>query len=349
MYSLKDLLIKCVNMQASDLHIIEGAPPVLRVNGDLIKLGEEKMESEDIKNIVHYILKNNISKYERYGDFDTAFELEDVGRFRVNIFKEKRCDALALRVLKSKIPTLDEIYFPKVVKEFTKENRGLILVTGQTGCGKSTTLASMIEEINRTRACHIITLEDPIEYIYEYKKSIISQREIGKDTRGFDEGLNAALREDPDVILIGEMRDLSTIKTAITAAETGHLVLSTLHTSGACESIDRIINVFPKEGQEEIKIQLSGVLKGVIYQKLIKTKDNKGRRAAYEIMKVVPAIRKLIRDGKTYLIPSLIETGKKYGMITMDMCITSLYKDGFISREDALNNSSDKNLFEKSY
>lgn len=347
MHLLEILLIKAVEMEASDLHIKTDVIPVLRINGELKRIGEKVISAEEIRMMTVEILKDRIAEYDLCGECDTAYELKGIGRFRINIFKERGNDTFAVRIIKNNIPSLDELCFSHLIKEFTKEDRGLILVTGPTGSGKSTTLASMIKEINETRSCHIITLEDPIEYVHEDRKSLISQREIGKDTKGYEEGLYVALREDPDIILVGEMRSVNAIKIAITAAETGHLVFSTLHTLGSCETIDRIINVFPKEEQEEIKIQLSLVLKGVICQKLIKRKDKKGRVAAFEIMKTVPSIKNLIREGKTFQIPALIQTGKKYGMITMDRSLAALYRKGYIDREEALINCSDKNILEK--
>lgn len=331
-------------MKASDLHIKRNVSPVIRVNGELFELKGSIVTSEEIRVMVEKILGDRIYEYHKLGEFDVGYEVNELGRFRVNVFKEMGGDSIAIRVISDKIKSLDEISFNNSIKEFAKEDRGLILVSGAAGSGKSTTIASLIEEINKTECKHIITLEDPVEYIYKHKKSIISQREIGRDTMGFKEGLRAVLREDPDVILIGEMRDADTISMAINAAETGHLVLSTIHTYGTCETIDRIVNSFPKGLHEQIKLQLSLVLKGVVWQKLIKSCKGEGRCAAMEVMKVIPSIKNLIREGKTYQIQSVIQTSSKYGMITMDRYISELYKRGLISREEVLRNCTEKIL-----
>lgn len=343
MYCLKDLLLKAIKVNASDVHLYSGSPPIFRIQGELVKLEGELLTSYDTKNMAQEILKEYVTKYEEEGEYDTAYELNNCGRFRVSIFKENKNDAIALRVINNNIPSLEEIHCPEIIEEFTNESNGLILVTGPTGCGKSTSIASMINEINNTRACHIITLEDPIEYIYRNNKSIINQREIGRDTKSFDKGLKAALREDPDVIVIGEVRNKEEIKTAVMAAETGHLVFATLHTMGASEAIERIINAFPKEEQNEIKIRLSMILKGVIYQKLIKTSDNKKRIAVFEVMNSTPSIKNLIREGKTHQIQTVMQTGKKDGMMTIDMSLVSLYNKGYINKQDILINCKDKN------
>lgn len=348
MYSLKELLKRAIEIDASDLHIVVGAKPAFRIDGELKWFLEEELKAEDVSVMVNEILKEKTSQYNMYGEYDTAYEVKDLGRFRVNVFKERNKDAIAIRIIKDKILTLDEIGAPEIIGEFIKEKRGLILITGQTGSGKSTTIASMIQEINLKRSCRIITLEEPIEYVYKNYKSLITQREIGRDTKGYEEGIKAALREDPDVILIGEMRSIETIKIALTAAETGHLVLSTLHTFGVSATIGRIIHSFPKEQQEEIRIQLSMILKGVIWQKLVRRKDGQGRVAAYEVLNVVPAIRNLIREGKNFQINSLIQTGKKHGMISMDRFIASLYEKGHITREEALVNCEDKKTLDTS-
>ena len=330
-YRLEDLLKQAVDMKASDVHIKRNVNPVMRVDGELLRIGSKVVTAEEIKTMVQVILKDRVNEFNKIGEVDVGYEINKVGRFRVNVFKEMGRDCIAIRIINNNIISLDDISFNDSIKEFTKEERGLILVSGATGSGKSTTIASLIEEINKTESKHIITLEDPVEYVYKEKKSINSQREIGKDTRGFKEGVRSALREDPDVILIGEMRDADTISMAINAAETGHLVFSTIHTFGACETIDRIVNEFPKALHEQIKLQLSLVLKGVIWQKLIKKCNGEGRCAAMEVMKVIPSIKNLIREGKTYQIQSVIQTGSKYGMITTDRYISELYKMNAIS------------------
>ena len=327
MYLLKDLLLKTIESNASDLHLTVGIPPKLRINGRLTSVGKESLTAQNTKEFAIEILGKHYEAFNETGEYDLAYEIEGVGRFRVNVFKQKGNIAIVLRYLTIHIPTLDELKHPRLFKDLIKKRRGLILVTGPTGSGKSTTLAAMINEINSTRSEHIVTLEDPIEYVHNHNKSIINQREIGEDTNTYANGLRAVLREDPDVILVGEMRDLETISTAITAAETGHLVLSTLHTIGAAKTIDRIIDVFPPHQQEQVRTQLASVLQGIISQQLIETADGKGRVAALEIMTMTSAIQNLIREGKTYQIESSIQTGTKFGMKTMDMALADLYKN----------------------
>lgn len=345
--TLSELLEITVRENASDLHLTVGIYPTIRVNGELKKLGDKKLTASHTENYVKEILGDKYHLYEETGEIDTSLSLSGIGRFRVNAYKQRGSHAVAIRAVALKVPTLNELKMPSVVKELTKRKRGLVLVTGPTGSGKSTTLAAMINEINSTRAAHIITLEDPIEYLHKHNKSIINQREIGKDTRSYKAALRSALREDPDVILIGEMRDLETISIAVTAAETGHLVLSTLHTIGAAKTIDRIIDVFPPHQQEQIKIQLSAVLQGIISQQLIPKADGKGRIAAMEIMVMNSAIQNLIREGKTHQIQSSIQTGMKYGMKTMDMNLVELYKQGLVSYEDIITASIDKDIINR--
>lgn len=336
MYLLKDLVIKTIETNASDLHLTVGIPPTIRVDGKLVPVGTEKLVPQKLTEFAREILGKNYETYKEIGEYDTAYEIEGVGRFRVNVFRQRGNDAIALRVITIHIPTLDELKHPKILKDLVKKRRGLVLVTGPTGSGKSTTLAAMINEINTTKDCHIVTLEDPIEYVHTHKKSIVNQREIGDDTKSYANALRAVLREDPDVILVGEMRDLETISTAITAAETGHLVFSTLHTIGAAPTIDRIIDVFPPHQQEQIRTQLACVLEGIISQQLIQRIDGKGRVAALELMTMTPAIQNLIREGKSHQIESSIQTGSKFGMKTMDMALAELYKSMIISKESAI-------------
>ena len=347
MKKLNELLQLTLDNKASDLHITVGIPPVIRVNGELNSIDEDKLLPIDTEKYARELLQSKFDEYCEKGEMDLSYSVPGIGRFRVNAYKQRGSDAIAIRNVGLKIPELKELNFPKVINDIVQSQRGLILVTGPTGSGKSTTLAAMINEINFTRKAHIITLEDPIEYMHKHNKSIINQREIGRDSRTYASALKAILREDPDVILIGEMRDLETISIAITAAETGHLVFSTLHTIGAAKTIDRITDVFPPFQQQQIRIQLAAVLKGIISQQLIPTQDNRGRSAALEIMISTPAIQNLIREGKTHQLQSLIQTGNKYGMRTMDMALAELYKKGIISQESALTYSVDRELITK--
>lgn len=347
MITINELLTITLAKKASDLHLTVGVPPILRINGEIVLLNEEKLEPEDTKAYTKEILGSLYDEYFQNGELDTSYSMPGFGRFRVNAFKQRGSDALAIRVVGLKIPTLEGLNHPTVLKELTNRQRGLVLVTGPTGSGKTTTLAAMINNINTTRACHIITLEDPVEFMHRHQKSMVNQREIGKDSLSYSNALRAALREDPDVILIGEMRDIETISIAITAAETGHLVFSTLHTIGAAKTIDRIVDVFPPYQQQQVKIQLSAVLQGIISQQLLPTLDGKGRVAALEVMTTTPAIQNLIREGKTHQIESAIQTGSKYGMKTMDMALCQLYKKGAISYETALTYSVDREIIIK--
>ena len=335
MYFLKELLVNTIEMGASDLHLTVGVPPTVRKNGKLVQIGKENLLPNDIEKFAKEILESKYDEYLEIGEYDISYSLTGVGRFRVNVFKQRNSDAIAIRVIALKIPTLEELRYPTVLKEIANKQRGLILVTGPTGSGKSTTLAAMINEINSSRQGHIITLEDPIEYLHKHKSCIINQREIGKDSKSYQSALKAILREDPDVILVGEMRDLETISIAITAAETGHLVLSTLHTIGAAKTIDRIIDVFPPYQQQQVKVQLSSVLQAVVSQQLIEKSDGSGRTAALEVMVTTPGIQNLIREGKTHQIESAVQTGSKYGMKTMDMALADLYKSCLLYTSDA--------------
>lgn len=347
MLALNELLELTIKEQASDLHITVGVPPIIRVNGELIQINSNKVMPADAEKYCKEILQDSYNEYVSKGEIDTSYSVAGLGRFRVNIFKQRGSDALAIRVVALKIPTLSELSFPPVIKELTELQRGLVLVTGPTGSGKSTTLAAMINEINSTRSAHIITLEDPVEYLHKHNKSIINQREIGRDSLSYQNALKAVLREDPDVILVGEMRDIETISIAITAAETGHLVFSTLHTIGAAKTIDRIIDVFPPYQQQQIKVQLAAVLQGIVSQQLIPKQFDKGRVAALEIMIATTAIQNLIREGKTHQIESSVQTGSRYGMKTMDMALAELYKKGLISYESALTYSVDRDMLSR--
>ena len=341
--SLEDLLKKALELGASDLHITVGVPPTFRQNGRLSTIDDEKLMPADTEELVRNMLNDEQWKiYQELGELDLSFSLQGMGRFRANVYKQRGTCCAAIRMVNLNIPSLDQLGIPDIVKELGRRTKGLILVTGPTGSGKSTTLASIIDMINKERDCHILTLEDPIEYLHKHNKSIVNQREIGNDSHSYAAALRGALREDPDVILVGEMRDIETIAIAITAAETGHLVLSTLHTIGAANTIDRVIDVFPPHQQQQIRVQLSSVLQGVVSQQLLPRKDMPGRVAAIEIMVATPAIRNLIREGKTYQINSQIQTGAKFGMQTMDGSIASLYKRGIISQEEAITHAGDQ-------
>ncbi len=322
---------------ASDVHITVGLPPKMRVNGGLEDIIPHTLSAPETQALILPLLnERQLAILKRDGEVDFSHSVAELGRFRVNAFRQKGTFAAVLRLINTVIPSPDKLGLPWSITDLAKRKRGMVLVTGPTGSGKSTTLASLINQINETRQEHIITLEDPIEYLHQHKKSIVNQREIGLDTLSFGNALRAALREDPDVILVGEMRDLETISAAITAAETGHLVFSTLHTIGAAPTIDRVIDVFPPHQQQQIRVQLATVLLAVISQQLLPTSDGKGRVAAFEIMHSVPAIESNIRDGKTHLIPSTIQTSKKMGMQTMDDSIYELYHQLKISSDVAL-------------
>jgi len=340
--SVLTYLDQAVKSKASDLHITVGQPPIMRLDGELVKLTDTPLTPEDTLSMVKETMKSHqFEILEDKGELDYSFSYPNVGRFRVNAYRQRGSYGLAFRVVYGRIPSLEELGLPPVVSDLARKKRGLILVTGPTGSGKSTTLASMIDLINAERSCHILTLEDPIEYLHKHNKSIVNQREVGQDTGSFGNGLRAALREDPDVILVGEMRDLETISIAVTAAETGHLVLSTLHTLGAANTMDRIIDVFPPYQQEQIKVQLAAVIEGIISQQLLSKKAVKGRVGAFEVMTSTNAIRNLIREGKTHQIQTNIQTGGKFGMQTMDNSLLSLYKQGVISRDSCQSHAMD--------
>ena len=333
---------------ASDVHITVGIPPTFRINGELIHQGEHKLTPMDTEELVRQVMSEKLfSELQDKGEVDFSYSSSGRGRYRVNAYTQRGSYGMALRIIPLDIPTYKQLGLPPVLSELTKLPRGLILVTGPTGSGKSTTLATMIDQINREQKCHILTLEDPIEYMHKHQKSIVNQREIGSDSKGFKEARRGALRQDPDVILVGEMRDLDTISIAITAAETGHLVLSTLHTLGAAKTIDRIIDVFPPHQQQQVRVQLSSVIQSVISQQLLTKADGKGRVAALEVMIASPAIRNLIREDKIHQIDTAIQTGSKYKMQTMDASLLALYHKGLISKETTMMQSMNKEEMKK--
>lgn len=335
--NLVEILNLGVEKKASDIHIAVGVPPTYRIYGKLVSFSEKRLTPTDTLQLTKEALNEDQFKtIEKQGELDFSYSILGIGRFRVNAYRQRNNYGLALRIIPMEIPNLESLGLPEVARDIAKLSRGLVLVTGPTGSGKSTTIASIIDLINRERNCHILTLEDPIEYLHEHKKSIVNQREIGNDSLSFANALRSALREDPDVILVGEMRDLETISITITAAETGHLVLSTLHTLGSVKSIDRIIDVFTPHQQQQIKVQLASVLKAVVSQQLLPKVDSGGRIAAFEVMIATPAIRNLIREGKIHQIDSMIQTGLKDKMVTMDNSIIDLFIRGCISKDVAL-------------
>ncbi len=346
-YDMVSLLRMLVDRDGSDLHITVDAPPIGRVHGHLQFFGENPCTSEDTERLMKSIASvDNQQELQEVGGADFGFAFEDVARFRVSIFKQRGNVGLVLRLIPRKIMTFEEIGLPNSLKDIINQPRGLILVTGPTGSGKSTSLATMIDWLNTNFDHHIITIEDPIEYYHNHKKSLIMQREVGVDVPTFAEALRRALRQDPDVILVGEMRDLETIEAAITAAETGHLVFGTLHTTGAVRTIDRIVDAFPSNQQEQIRTQLSGNLKSVISQALLPRKSGFGRVAAFEIMVTTSAIQNLIRENKSYRITSAIQTGHKYGMHLLDEHLMALYRKGVVTYETALAKAQMQDEFE---
>lgn len=340
--TIEDALTLAKQKDASDIHISPGNPLMLRIDGELIPQSEFILKPTEINGILRPVMTNEqFAQLEEIGELDFAFSVPGFSRIRANVFRQRGTYAAALRILSYEVPQPETLGIPKSVVDLTLKRRGLVLVTGATGSGKSTTLASLIEIIANRDRKNIITLEDPIEYLHSNKKAIVSQREIGCDTGSYASALRAALRQDPDVILVGEMRDLETISTAITAAETGHLVFSTLHTNSAADAIDRMIDVFPPHQQQQIRIQLAGVLEGVIAQQLMPRSDTSGRVAAFEVLLANSAVRNLIREGKSFQLPSIIQTSKKEGMQTMDDAITNIFYRSQISALTAITYAHD--------
>jgi len=339
---MNELLQLCVDEGASDLHIAVGVPPMLRIHGHLEPLDAPVLKPEDTERLMKSITSpEHQQKVREQGGTDFGFGFGSVARFRVSVLKAKGSVGIVLRQIPSQLMSLEEIGLPTQVKELLFRPRGLILVTGPTGCGKTTTLASMLNVVNEERDSHIVTIEDPIEYYHKHKQSIVTQREVGVDVPNFSEALWRALRQDPDVILVGEMRNLETMSAAITAAETGHLVFATLHTTGAARTVDRIVDAFPMDQQDQVRTQLSVGIVAVVSQLLLVRKDRPGRIAVFEVMISTPSIQALIRDNKTYRITSDIQTGAKYGMITLDSHLMQLYRDGMISYEDLVTKAQD--------
>jgi len=343
---LNKLLNIAKERDASDLHITVGVPPILRINGDLKKLNLPELAAEDIHGMILGILnEEQKTKYEKNYELDFSYELKNISRFRVNIFRTRKGEAAAFRLIPEKIKSLEELNLPKELTYFTKRPKGFVLITGPTGSGKTTTLATLIDMINKEQYRHIITIEDPIEFIHQHKNCIIDQREIGSHTHSFASALRSALREDPDVILVGEMRDLETISMAVTAAETGHLVFSTLHTNNAAETVERIINVFPPHQQSQIRTQIAESLLGIVAQTLLPTIDGEGRVPIIELMIATPAIRNIIRENKIHQMASIIQMSKNEGMISLDHSLKSMLLEGKISRDEAILRAIDKKEF----
>jgi twitching motility protein PilT len=347
MYQIEDILRRTIQMKASDLHIAAGYYLTMRIDGKLEKVDDKLLTPEDTYQIAKQVLNDKqLQAVEEKGDADLSMSVPDAGRFRLNVFKQRGSFGLAIRAVSLVIPTLDELGLPSKLKDLTREKRGMILVTGPTGSGKSTTLASMIDIINKECNNHIITLEDPIEYLHRHNRCIVNQREMGSDFSHFAQGLKSCLRQDPDVILLGEMRDLESIEIALTAAETGHLVFSTLHTIGAAATVDRIIDVFPPHQQQQVAIQLANVLVAVVSQQLL-VRNQGGRTVATELMIATPAIRNTVREKKTHQIISSIQTGAKFGMHTMDSDLMNLYKKDVISKDTLFNACIDKDYVKR--
>jgi len=343
---ISELLIFVQKENASDLHLSAGESPMVRIHGEMKRIEMPPISKENLHMMLYDILNDQQRKrFEEMHELDFSIDLKGIARFRVNAFRQARGEGVVFRVIPSKILSIEQLGLPKSLREVTKNERGLVLVTGPTGSGKSTTLAAMIDIINNSLNGHIITIEDPIEFVHESKKCLINQRELGSHTHSFANALRSALREDPDIILVGEMRDLETISLALTAAETGHLVFSTVHTSGASKTVDRIIDVFPAAQQDQVRAQFAESIQAVISQVLLKRRDGRGLVPALEIMTGTPAVRNLIREGKVAQLPSTIQTGQKFGMITLDQSLKELVSKGIVDKEQCLYFASSPNVF----
>jgi twitching motility protein PilT len=348
MIKLHDLLRAQIQYNASDLIIKFNSPPIMRVAGDLRFIDLPPLTKADIESgIIGLLNKEQIEEYKKNYELDISYEMPTGERFRVNLFKQRGNLGGVFRLIPSAIPTLDDLGFPPILKEIALRPRGLIVVTGPSGCGKSTTQAAILNHRNENDTCHIVTVEDPIEFIHSNKQALVTQREIGRDTHSFANALKFVLRQDPDVILVGEMRDLETISLAITAAETGHIVITTLHTSDSISTIDRIIDVFPPHQQNQVRMQISLNLLCVISQNLLKRADGKGRIASYEILNVLPSVRNLIREGKSHQIASILQTSQQQGMISFDACLANMVRNKVITREDAEKKALNQDTFHK--
>jgi len=343
---LRELLQLVVERRASDLHLTEGEPPMLRVDGVLVPIEAPRLTANDMKRMIYSVLTDKQKvRFEEDLELDFSLYLPNISRFRINVHQQRGAAEAAFRVVLLNIRSLEELGLPPIIGKLALKPNGLVIITGPTGMGKTTTLAAMVDLINDERSCLIVTIEDPIEYLFRNKKSIIKQREVGSDTHSFATALKHVLRQDPDVILIGEMRDLETIATAVTAAETGHLVLSTLHTPDAPQTIDRIIDVFPPHQQQQIMVQLAGCIQGIVAQQLLPRKDGKGRVVATEIMAGTDAVRSCVREHRTHQLATIIQTGSQYGMITMDKSLKELYLRGIITYEAAIARAKNVNEF----
>jgi twitching motility protein PilT len=344
---IQAILAHAQEQGASDVHLTPGQPPVFRLRGEAVPLDLPPLEPDEAQAAIYTLMTDEQQRFfEQHHDLDFAFEIPGLARFRANVLLQRRGVQAVFRLIPTRVKTLDELGTPPILRQLASLDRGLVVVTGPTGSGKSTTLAAMVDHINSTERCHILTIEDPIEFVHTPKRSIITQREVGQHTESFSNALRAALREDPDVILVGELRDLETTQLAITAAETGHLVFGTLHTNSAPKTIDRIIDIFPSGQQAQIRTMLSESLEGVVAQTLLPSKDGTGRVAVLEVMVGVPALRNMIREGKTAQILSMIQTSAKDGMISLDQSLRELVMQGRLAREVAMNHSSNPRLFE---